>query len=57
MQIAARKIFKLGGGSYIYRGFVIEKIDRRWVFRYAKNHYATKTLKDAKFLLDRKVGA
>jgi hypothetical protein len=44
-----------GGGSYNYRGYQIEKIDGRWIS--LRNLTGTKTLKDAKFLIDQRLDA
>lgn len=43
----------IGGGSWNYRGYQIERIDGRWISRLS--FVGTKTLKDAKFLIDQKV--
>jgi hypothetical protein len=43
----------IGGGSYNYRGYQIERIDGRWISKLNRN---AKTLKDAKFLIDQTLG-
>lgn len=47
----------IGGGSYKYRGRNIELLDGRWMFvdKALRTYRYTKTLKDAKFMIDREI--
>lgn len=51
-DLTAHKRFSYGGGSYIYRGHNIEKIDGRWVFALGAFRKRTSTLKDARALIN-----
>lgn len=53
-DLTAHKRFSHGGGSYIYQGHNIEKIDGRWVFAIDGRRMKTFTLREAKLVIENK---
>lgn len=54
IDLTAHKRFSHGGGSYIYLGHNIEKIDGRWVFAIDGVRMRTFTLREAKLVIENK---